>query len=105
MRLSIALGALAVILAVPAYGFQAFSGSACDGAAGANVACDGSCHAFDNRHSFRADTSGNAHCVAFFVNGGCGGQRFNFTGQAAQCTNVNTGTNIRSFRCFSGGGC
>lgn len=34
-------------------GITAFSGSTCNGAAGLNVSCDGSCHQFDDRHSFR----------------------------------------------------
>lgn len=34
-------------------GITAFSGSSCDGNAGLNVPCDGSCHKFDDRHSFR----------------------------------------------------
>ncbi|EJD44475.1 hypothetical protein AURDEDRAFT_166566 [Auricularia subglabra TFB-10046 SS5] len=48
---------------------------------------------------------GGTHCVAFYVNGDCSGQRFNFTNQQGQCTNVNTGTAINSFRCFAGAGC
>ncbi len=34
-------------------GITAFSGSQCDGNAELNVPCDGSCHKFDDRHSFR----------------------------------------------------
>lgn len=34
-------------------GITAFSGSTCNGAAGLNVPCDGSCHQFSDRHSFR----------------------------------------------------
>lgn len=30
----------------------AYSGTACDGSAGLDVPCDGSCHSFDTRHSF-----------------------------------------------------
>ncbi|KZV80184.1 hypothetical protein EXIGLDRAFT_817291 [Exidia glandulosa HHB12029] len=103
MRLSNALSFFVAILAIPACGSQAFSGSACDGDAGLDVPCDGSCHSFDNRHSFRADLSGDAHSVAMFADAGCTGQLFNFITQAAECTNVNTGTPIESFLCLSGG--
>lgn len=34
-------------------GITAFSGGECDGDAGLDVPCDGSCHQFDERHSFR----------------------------------------------------
>ena len=34
-------------------GITAFSGVACDGSAGLNVPCDGSCHSFEGRHSFQ----------------------------------------------------
>ncbi|EJD44459.1 hypothetical protein AURDEDRAFT_166548 [Auricularia subglabra TFB-10046 SS5] len=95
--------ALAIAAALPANAFIAWSGDACNGAQGNNVPCDGSCHAFGGRHSFVAG-DGN-HCVAMFRNGGCTGQRFNFTNQGNGCTNVNTGTDIQSFRCFAGSGC
>ncbi|KZV87443.1 hypothetical protein EXIGLDRAFT_773651 [Exidia glandulosa HHB12029] len=101
MRHSIALSVLVAILAIPACGFQAFSGIACDGDAGLDVPCDGSCHSFESRHSFRADLSGDSHSVAMFINAGCAGQFFNFFTQATECTNVNTGTHIASFQCFS----
>ncbi|KZV87428.1 hypothetical protein EXIGLDRAFT_201934 [Exidia glandulosa HHB12029] len=100
MRFPIALSVPVVILTIPACGFQSFSGSTCDGDAGLDIPCDGTCQPFDNRHSFRADTSGDAHSVDMFILGGCFGVYFNFNNQARQCTNVNTGTNIRSFRCF-----
>jgi hypothetical protein len=39
---------------------SAFSGTACDGDVGADVACDGSCHSFSGRHSFKASFEGAA---------------------------------------------
>lgn len=35
----------------------AFTGAACDGDVGGNVTCDGSCHTFGARHSFRVRSS------------------------------------------------
>lgn len=46
------LAAAFAVLSVQA-NIRAFSGSSCNGAAGNSVPCDGSCHAFDDRHSFR----------------------------------------------------
>ncbi|EJD44477.1 hypothetical protein AURDEDRAFT_166568 [Auricularia subglabra TFB-10046 SS5] len=93
--------ALAALLAAsPATAFIAWSGSACNGDEGANVPCNGVCEPFCGRHSFIADVPGVTHCVAFYVGGNCDGQRFNFTNQQGQCTNVNTGTGIESFQCF-----
>ncbi len=106
-------------------GITAFSGSSCDGSVGLNVPCDGSCHKFDDRHSFRVRTSslptGRAflegdfidgdhvqvdsgtgdHCVTVFEDPGCpgDGQGFPLPHQTGQCQNVNTGTNVRSFSC------
>ncbi|EJD46849.1 hypothetical protein AURDEDRAFT_163913 [Auricularia subglabra TFB-10046 SS5] len=99
--------ALAALLTVPAHAFIAWSGTACNDAVGDNVACDGSCVPFHDRHSFIADTDGSfgVHCVAFYVDPDCSGQRFNFTEQRQQCTAVDTGTDIESFRCFSGTDC
>ncbi|KAI0820079.1 hypothetical protein BC628DRAFT_1331343 [Trametes gibbosa] len=82
-------------------GVTAFSGSNCDGNVGLNVPCDGSCHKFDDRHSFRVDSGTGDHCVTVFVDEGCpsDGQGFPLPHQEGQCQNVNTGTNIRSFLC------
>jgi len=102
----------------------AYSGTACDGSAGLDVPCDGSCHSFDTRHSFvsipsvqltselpnshwynvhQRVASGAQHCVTTFVNPGCpaGDQSkiYTFTEQNGQCTHVNTGTPIKSFIC------
>lgn len=49
--------ALAVLPQVAHAGITAFSGNTCDGAAGLNVPCDGSCHQFNGRHSFRVRNS------------------------------------------------
>ncbi|KAI0748359.1 hypothetical protein C8Q80DRAFT_1219542 [Daedaleopsis nitida] len=82
-------------------GITAFSGSQCDGTAGLNVPCDGSCHQFDDRHSFRVDGGTGDHCVTVFKDPGCPGQgRGAFLPhQTGQCQDVNTGTNVRSFVC------
>ncbi|EJD45116.1 hypothetical protein AURDEDRAFT_165657 [Auricularia subglabra TFB-10046 SS5] len=95
----------ALLTAVPTNAFIAWSGDACNGDQGDTVSCDGTCFPFGGRHSFKAGTAGASHCVSFWVNSGCTGQRFNFTNQQDQCTNVNTGTAINSFRCFHGAGC
>ncbi|KAL1943620.1 hypothetical protein VTO73DRAFT_4065 [Trametes versicolor] len=52
-------------------GITAFSGSTCNGAAGLNVPCDGSCHQFSDRHSFRVDSGSGGHCVTMFEDAGC----------------------------------
>ncbi|EIW52688.1 uncharacterized protein TRAVEDRAFT_75025 [Trametes versicolor FP-101664 SS1] len=85
-------------------GVTAFSGGSCDGDAGLDVPCDGSCHQFDERHSFRVDGGTGTHCVTVFVDPGCprdamGFEQSFFKSQTGQCTNVNTGTNARSFLC------
>lgn len=109
----------------------AFSGSQCDGNAGLHVPCDGSCHQFDDRHSFRVcffplhtsgpfledgltdgahiqvDSGTGDHCVTVFKDPGChgNGQGAFFGHQAGQCQNVNTGTNVRSFICAKDSTC
>ncbi|KAI0748357.1 hypothetical protein C8Q80DRAFT_1171452 [Daedaleopsis nitida] len=84
-------------------GITAFSGSNCDVAAGLNVPCDGSCHQFSDRHSFRVDGGSGDHCVSTFEDAGCPagaeGRMFAFTNENGGCQNVNTGTNIQSFLC------
>ncbi|OJT11894.1 hypothetical protein TRAPUB_11540 [Trametes pubescens] len=85
-------------------GITAFSGSSCDGDVGLDVPCDGSCHQFDERHSFRVDSGTGTHCVTVFEDPDCprDGMGFHqafFEGQTGQCTNVNIGTNVRSFLC------
>lgn len=112
-------------------GITAFSGSSCDGNAGLNVPCDGSCHQFDNRHSFRVrifplntsrdflegsfangdhvqvDSGTGDHCVTVFEDEGCpvDGQGAFLAHQTGQCQNVNTGTNVRSFVCAKDSTC
>ena len=57
------IAGLATIFAVvsmgprPVNAITAYSGIACDGSAGLNVPCDGSCHSFDGRHSFVSQIS------------------------------------------------
>ncbi|OJT11879.1 hypothetical protein TRAPUB_11567 [Trametes pubescens] len=88
-------------------GITAFSGSQCDGNAGLNVPCDGSCHKFDDRHSFRVDSNTGDHCVTVFEDPGCpvDGQGAILAHQTGQCQNVNTGTNVRSFVCAKDSTC
>ncbi|KAJ7581915.1 hypothetical protein C8J56DRAFT_958517 [Mycena floridula] len=77
----------------------AWSGDACNGAEGLNVACNGGCIAFDGRHSFEV-VSGRNECVVLFEGDGCTGEAFNFGSEVSgQCINVNTGTPIGSFSC------
>ena len=47
------LAGLFHLLAIGRADIIAFSGNTCDGDAGSNVACDGSCHSFSSRHSFQ----------------------------------------------------
>ncbi|KAF9455774.1 hypothetical protein BDZ94DRAFT_1230603 [Collybia nuda] len=73
----------------------AWSGTACNGAQGNNVPCDGSCRSFDTRN----------HCITMYEGAGCPNGRFDvlykhtFANQNGQCLHVNTGTPIKSFRC------
>ncbi|KAJ7200937.1 hypothetical protein B0H12DRAFT_1036565 [Mycena haematopus] len=53
----------------------AWSGNTCDGGEGANITCDGTCIAFDGRHSFEVVTGGS-HCVVLFEDDGCLGETF-----------------------------
>lgn len=103
---------------------SAFSGTACDGDVGADVACDGSCHSFSGRHSFEASFGGTSiellnfgqpltdtvnflkvtpsilHCVTTFQNAGCDTLVGVFQSQGnGECVHVNTGTSVQSFRC------
>lgn len=56
--LAYALVALALTKYTTQTGFiTAFTGAACDGDVGGNVTCDGSCHTFGARHSFRVRSS------------------------------------------------
>ncbi|KAF8192919.1 hypothetical protein BJ912DRAFT_249767 [Pholiota molesta] len=77
----------------------AFSGTLCDGDAGSDVACDGSCHSFSTRHSFQVVATG-AHCVTAFQNANCDTLVGVFQGQGnSSCVHVNTGTSVQSFIC------
>ncbi|KAJ4472226.1 hypothetical protein J3R30DRAFT_3685686 [Lentinula aciculospora] len=83
----------------------AWSGVDCDGDEGANVACDGSCHSFEGRHSFEVVASGT-HCVTFFEGDGCTGEPFLFSGEGgSECIHVDTGTPIGSFSCSANNVC
>ncbi|EJD44449.1 hypothetical protein AURDEDRAFT_166539 [Auricularia subglabra TFB-10046 SS5] len=89
----------AVLAAVPAQAFIAWSGDHCDGPQGNNVNLDGSCRSFGGRHSFNA---GSESCIKFYELGNCSGQRFTYENQGDRCTNVNTGTDIAAFRAWPG---
>ncbi|EIW52706.1 uncharacterized protein TRAVEDRAFT_53146 [Trametes versicolor FP-101664 SS1] len=107
MRLSFAPVAYALVaLTLAPYTIQtgfitAFTGAACDGDAGGNVTCDGSCHTFGARHSFRVDPGSGPHCMTLYIDAGClaHSEGFTLTGQEGGCQNVNTGTDIQSFIC------
>ncbi|KAJ7587744.1 hypothetical protein C8J56DRAFT_786531 [Mycena floridula] len=71
-----------------------FSGDACTGARGLNVACNGGCIAFNGRHSFEV-VSGRNECVVLFEGEGCTGEAFNFGSEVnGACININTGSSI-----------
>lgn len=121
--------ALLYLVAIAHAEITGFSGDTCNGDVGLNVPCDGgSCHMFDNRHSFRVcvltratapfvssvgthdmpqvDAGVGNHCVTMFGEPGCsGGIMHTFVNQSAQCTHVNTGTNVRSFLCAPNNTC
>ncbi|KAF9477197.1 hypothetical protein BDN70DRAFT_767270, partial [Pholiota conissans] len=92
---------LLVFVAFATADIIAFSGNLCDGDAGSDVACDGSCHSFSNRHSFQvSQLATGAHCVTAFENANCDTLVGVFQGQGnSSCANVNTGTNVQSFIC------
>ncbi|KAK6987439.1 hypothetical protein R3P38DRAFT_3230525 [Favolaschia claudopus] len=94
----IAAVVLALTAKAKAQDFIAWSGNACNGAEGLEVACDGTCFDFSGRHSFEVINAAGA--VTLFSGTGCGGEAFNFgTETPGECINVNTGTNIQTFRC------
>ncbi|KAJ3817912.1 hypothetical protein EV361DRAFT_813241 [Lentinula raphanica] len=85
--------------------FIAWSGDSCDGSEGLNEPCDNSCGSFDGRHSFEV-IIGGSHCVTFYEDDGCTGEAFLFEGEGnSECINVNTGTNIGSYRCSADNTC
>lgn len=105
------------------------SGNTCNEDTGADVACDGSCHSFANRHSFEVQSpmlntrgtqslkikvhsesafastihkvsTNDLHCVTAFLNADCDTLVAVYQNQGNDnCVNVNTGTNVQSFRC------
>ncbi|KAF9479150.1 hypothetical protein BDN70DRAFT_807527 [Pholiota conissans] len=83
----------------------AFTGTQCDGNAGSDVACDGSCHSFSTRHSFQVGATGS-HCVTAYLNANCDTLVGVYQDQGnSACVHVNTGTSVQSFRCASSNTC
>ncbi|KAJ7328909.1 hypothetical protein DFH08DRAFT_317683 [Mycena albidolilacea] len=99
MRFTISvLAAVFLAIQVNAAQLVAFSGSKCTGAKGSSASCNGGCHSFSGRHSFKL--SGSSAKVQLFTGSGCTGQKFTFgPDPAGECINVNTGTAISTFRC------
>ena len=56
ITLAMAVAAIFATQPARAIGITAYSGTACNGVAGNHVPCDGSCHSFETRHSFRVST-------------------------------------------------
>ncbi|KAI0762312.1 hypothetical protein C8Q74DRAFT_142137 [Fomes fomentarius] len=73
MRFFLPYSSALLYLAIAHAEITGFSGDACNGDVGLNVPCDGSCHMFDNRHSFRVDAGVGSHCVTMFGELGCSG--------------------------------
>lgn len=106
---STALLALYLCLAPAAVsaGVTAWDGNSCNGNVGLDVPCDGSCHGFGGRNSFRVDGGSGSHCVTVYSDSSCssGGTGF-FPNQDGQCTQVTLGTaSANSFRCAPNDGC
>ncbi|KAF8132719.1 hypothetical protein K438DRAFT_1450160, partial [Mycena galopus ATCC 62051] len=53
-KISVLVAVLFAAAKVNAQDFAAFTGTACDGIVGLDVACDGTCFDFSGRHSFEA---------------------------------------------------
>ncbi|GJJ12996.1 hypothetical protein Clacol_007245 [Clathrus columnatus] len=92
----------------------AFSGSTCDGGEGSNVPCQEQCIHASGRHSALTPllrfivqvVADGPHCLTFYEDGGCSinvGEVVNPGG--ASCTNINTGTDVNSFKCSPNGVC
>ncbi|KAF9557742.1 hypothetical protein CPC08DRAFT_751791 [Agrocybe pediades] len=80
----------------------AFSGSFCDLDEGRDVSCNGDCHTFGNRHSLKVTAPAGHYCLYYYEeDGNCSGVEvgLDINDGNGQCTNVNTGTNVVSFRC------
>ncbi|KAJ7829824.1 hypothetical protein B0H13DRAFT_1655465 [Mycena leptocephala] len=86
-KISVLVAVLLAAAKVNAQDFAAFTGTACDGNVGLDVACDGTCFDFTGRHSFEASA-------------GCTSQDFPFGREVhGACIDVQTGTPVKSFRC------
>ncbi|KAK7017152.1 hypothetical protein R3P38DRAFT_3320552 [Favolaschia claudopus] len=92
------IAAVVLALNAKAQDFIAWSGNACNGAEGLEVACDGTCFDFSGRHSFEVLNAFGT--VTLYSGRSCTGKTFYFgTETPGECINVNTGTNIQTFRC------
>ncbi|KAJ7661352.1 hypothetical protein DFH06DRAFT_904811, partial [Mycena polygramma] len=99
---------VAVLLkATSAQDLIAFDGTACNGASGLDVPCDGTCFDFAGRHSFEASGKGQAMtlaitsasrvCVTMWEGPSCTSEMFNFGSEGqGVCINVVTGTPVDS---------
>ncbi|EJD37760.1 hypothetical protein AURDEDRAFT_173141 [Auricularia subglabra TFB-10046 SS5] len=96
---------LVLFIVVQTNAVTTWSGDACDSKDAEDFPCNGTCFSFVGRHSFIAGSPGDPECVAFYVDEDCNGESFAFKDQEGECTNVNTGTAINSFRCFPGAEC
>ncbi|KAF8156463.1 hypothetical protein K438DRAFT_1621452 [Mycena galopus ATCC 62051] len=103
------LNKTSILVKVNAQDFAAFTGTACDGIVGLDVACDGTCFDFTGRHSFEAKliltlhlqiTSQTDVSVTMYEGADCTGQDFPFGREShGACIDVQTGTSVKSFKC------
>ncbi|KAJ6600782.1 hypothetical protein B0H10DRAFT_1678356, partial [Mycena sp. CBHHK59/15] len=86
-----------------------WSGNTCNAAEGADVACNGAGIGYQGRHSIevtRTTVVSGLHCLSLFEDANCNSEVGIILNQGGgSCVNVNTGTAVNSFRCFSGNTC
>ncbi|KAJ6557656.1 hypothetical protein B0H19DRAFT_1148298, partial [Mycena capillaripes] len=98
-KVSILVAVFFAAAKVNAQDFAAFTGTACDGALGLDVVCDGTCFDFTGRHSFEI-TSQTDVCVTMYEGADCTIKDFPFGREVhGACIDVQTGTPIKSFSC------
>ncbi|KAF9556597.1 hypothetical protein CPC08DRAFT_641384, partial [Agrocybe pediades] len=76
-----------------------------DGDAGATVPCDGNCNQFAGRRSVFIVGSAAQHCVTYFEDSACHTLGGLAVVNGDSCANVNTGTQVNSFKCSSNDVC